>query len=127
MGEYKGFLAKPFVDWSRCLEIIFVSEPAIDGGGPKREFFRLSLHGAINEPTLFRELSQQCQAHTHFCSDFFQLWKNRYVSLLHGGQGPMCFPEWLYNYWLSGGVENLNISSDDCACPTTAKLLSKVV
>ena len=69
----------------------------------------------------------QCQAHTHFCSDFFQLWKIVSVSLLHGGPGPMCFPEWLYNYWLSGGVDNLNISSDDCACPTTAKLLSKVV
>ena len=130
--DTKGFLAKPFVDWSRCLEIHFVGEPAIDGGGPKREFFCLSLHGAINDSTLFRELSPSIylpvsSTHSLLQRFFFNFGRIVSVSLLHGVQGLCASPKWLYNYWLSGGVENLNISSDDCACPTTAKLLSKVV
>ena len=40
--DTKGFLVKPFVDWSRCLQINFFREPAIDGGGPERILLSVS-------------------------------------------------------------------------------------
>ena len=64
------FLSKPFIDWRCPLYIHFVGEPAQVEGGPKREFFRLSLQGALNDSNIFRGYqvvyASQCQALTHF-------------------------------------------------------------
>ena len=38
------------MNWSRELKVIFVGEPAEDGGGPRREFF---VSAATGDPVLF--------------------------------------------------------------------------
>ena len=41
------------MNWSRELKVTFVGEPAEDGGGPRREFFRFAVSAATGDPVLF--------------------------------------------------------------------------
>ena len=46
--------------FNRNLKVHFIKEPAVDDGGPKREFFRL-IHIAISQPcALFKPLPSGC-------------------------------------------------------------------
>lgn len=46
-------LGKPYANLTFPVKVIFVGEHAEDEGGPKREFFRLSLAAATSDPALF--------------------------------------------------------------------------
>ena len=120
------FLSKPFIDWRCPLYIHFVGEPAQDEGGPKREFFRLSLQGALNDSNLFRGLSSGLcipVSSTHSLLQKLYFKFGKLASIVHGGPGPLCFPTWLYDYMC--GLES-SCTSTDCICPATAQVLSKV-
>lgn len=51
--DTKRFFSKPYMNWSHELKVISVGEPAEDGGGPWREFFRFAVSAATADPVLF--------------------------------------------------------------------------
>lgn len=86
----KAFQRK--LDFSQYIRITFVGEPAIDEGGPIREFLHLLMQAIANHNDLFRGKDYNRLP----CPNVFALQKDTYkyvgqmiaVSLIHGGPAP---------------------------------------
>ena len=84
----KGF------DKSSSIRITFIGEPAVDAGGPLREFFRLVMRDVINNNSLFQG-SDDSRSPAH---NTMELRKGTFkivgelfaLSIVHGGPGPQC-------------------------------------
>ena len=79
-------------DLSKHFKVIFVGEPGVDEGAPRREFFHLFLEELGNQGTLFtgppekQELLHNTMALER--GDFLAAGKLIGLSLIHGGPGP---------------------------------------
>ena len=51
-SSYEAFSKSTF-DMSKILTVVFVGEPSVDEGGPRREFFRLALKEIFAHSGLF--------------------------------------------------------------------------
>ena len=109
--------------------MIFIGEPAEDGGGPRREFFRFALAAATSDPALFTGPAGSRvpihSAHALLSRLFFYVGNLIAASIAQGGPGPCCFPEWMYEY-ICHGIEECNIGVDDIQCNVTRQLMMEV-
>ena len=72
---------------------MFVGEPAADQGGPRREFFRLSLAAATSDATLFSG-QPQCRVPIHSASavvqkSFLHVGWLISMAIIQGGAAPL--------------------------------------
>ena len=84
------------------LRVVFFHEQAVDEGGPRREFFSLA----------FRELFKQSGLFTGYpgnviplhnvqaveCNKFYNVGKLIAMSLVQGGEAPVCFSKAVADY-----------------------------
>ena len=123
LREFKrGFpLDKPFA-------ITFIGEPAVDAGGPLREFFHILLADIANNNNLFEGSEGRVPR-----PNVFELEKKTYLyvgqmiatSLLHGGPAPSFFSKAVADY-LVFGVTNVSPSTNDIPDASVRDSIQKV-
>ena len=122
-----SILRRPRFHFNWNVRITFVGEPAVDAGGPCREFFRLIIHEIMSNNTLF-----QGPMHARFpCHNMQELEKGTYkhigqiisLSLVHDGPGPHCLASWVVDYILYGlgGVSPFPEQIPNYAIQTTVR------
>lgn len=101
--------------YSRGIRAMFVSEAAVDDGGPTREFFRLALSGIAQNNSLFDGCGQRRVAR----HNLVELQGNSYLivgrlialSLTYGGPAPQFFATIVAEYLLS--INPLTVAIED--------------
>jgi len=92
---------------SKHLRITFLGEPAVDDGGPKREFFMLFMNSLSSQGSLFEgPVGRRVLRHNTSALD-----QNMYkivgkiiaLSVIHGGPGPAFLADSVVNYIFRGG------------------------
>ena len=114
---------------SKHLRVTFLGEPAVDAGGPLREFFRLLLREISNNNMLFcGEETARVPIH-----NILELSKQtfRYVgqiigsSLLNGGPSPGFFADFIADY-IVFGIEKVQVRVQDVVDPKMKSKLTEV-
>ena len=111
------------------IKVVFVGEAAEDQGGPRREFFRLSLAAATSDATLCSG-QPHCRVPVHSASailhkSFLHLGWLISMSIAQGGPGPSCFAPWVYSY-LCHGLSKTSIEIADVPSPVARQFLREV-
>ena len=96
---------RPF-DTSQHLRITFLGEPAVDDGGPRREFFMLFM-SSLNwqESLLEGPRDRRIMRHNTKALDddvYRTIGKIVALSIIHGGPGPVFLAESVVNYLFDG-------------------------
>ena len=118
------------IDLSKHLRVTFVGEPAIDDGGPMREFLRLLLGAVISNNSLFSG-DVDCR---HLRHNIIELSKKTYfyvgqmlsMSLIHGGPMPSFFADPIADY-IVHGIEKVNVGVTDVQDEMIRMKLQKVI
>ena len=92
--------------FNQKLNVIFMGEPAVDAGGPCREFFRLLIGELTSNNSLFQG-KENARMPFH---NIGELQKNTYfhvgqifaLSLVNGGPGPQCLSNSVVDYLFYG-------------------------
>lgn len=122
-------------DFRKPLKITFEGEPAIDGGGPKREYFTLVLRQLLSpsaSPRLFEGRGNVFVPMHNSDALRSNLYKvaGRIVatSIIHGGPGLPVFPRGLYIYFQNQKTNDVvdHISEEDVVDADCVDALSKV-
>ena len=111
------------------VQVIFSEEEAADDGGPRREFFWLAVGAATSVSSLFSR-PPSCKSvvqNTSALIEKFFLYVGNLIamSLTQVGPGPVCFVEWMYDYW-ELGFDGVDISVDDIPDITIQDKLKEV-
>ncbi|XP_065908980.1 G2/M phase-specific E3 ubiquitin-protein ligase-like [Dysidea avara] len=115
---------------SKHLRVTFLGEPAVDAGGPLREFFRLLLREISNNNMLFcGEETARVPIH-----NILELSKQtfRYVgqiigsSLLNGGPSPGFFADFIADY-IVFGIEKVQVRVQDVVDPKMKSKLTELL
>ena len=114
---------------SKHLRVTFLGEPAVDAGGPLREFFRLLLGELSRNNSLFCG-EETARAPLH---NVLALSKNTFkhvgcmmaASLLNGGPAPSFFADFVADY-IAFGIGKLKVSVQDVIDPNMKEKLIKV-
>ena len=119
----KGF------DKSSSIRITFIGEPAVDAGGPLREFFRLVMRDVINNNSLFQG-SDDSRSPAHNTMElrkgtFKIVGKLFALSIVHGGPGPQCLSHVIVDY-LSYGIHKVHGTAQDVPDPLIREKIKKV-
>jgi hypothetical protein len=97
---------KYFKEETQDIRVTFLTEDAVDGGGPRREFFTLLLKSMKNNNSLFDgpQTSRVLRHNTSALQDelFVIVGKFIVLSVLHGGPGPSFFSRSVVNYIFHG-------------------------
>lgn len=104
LGKAKEDVCKPIM-------VQFIGEPAVDHGGPSREYF-----GLVNSAA-----QRKLMGHSSFKHNISALQQRKYyafgqltaLGLLQGSPGPRCFSTTVANYILTGSVEDLKPSINE--------------
>lgn len=96
--------------------VTFKGEPAMDAGGPRREYFTLLLKH-ISMDTSFFEGSPERLLPTHnptalINKEYYCIGKILSASVLQGGPAPQFFAESVAEYWLAG-LDGVNVHVED--------------
>ena len=94
------------INFHKYIHVTFLNEPAVDYGGPLREFLQL-LMGSIAMNNYLFSGCEDCRVPT---PNVMELQKHTYqhvgemiaVSLIHGGPAPSFFAPSLVNYMVYG-------------------------
>ena len=126
-SDIQRTFGKPCTNPTCPLRVVFIGEPAEDQGGPRREFFHLSLASATG--SLFCG-EPWCRTPLRNAGALIRktyLHVGWLISMLisHGGPGPSCFALWVFSY-LSAGLDKLSVSTSDIPQPNVRYLLSQV-
>ena len=122
------FFKRPISEHSHIC-VTFLGEPAVDAGGPLREFFYLMLSEIAQNNTLFcGKVSARIPKH-----NMVELSKQTYkyigsilaASIVHGGPAPKFFSTAVANY-IVYGIEHAKASVEDVPCPLMKEKLQKV-
>ena len=122
-------------DFRKPLKITFEGDPAIDGGGPKREYFTLVLRQLLSpsaSPRLFEGRGNVFLPMHNSDALRSNLYKvaGRIVatSIIHGGPGFPVFPRGLYIYFQNQKTNDVvdHISEEDVVDADCVDALSKV-
>ena len=121
---------KPYTNLQLPIKAVFVGEPAADQGGPRREFFRLSLAAATSDATLFSG-QPQCRVPIHSASavvqkSFLHVGWLISMAVIQGGAGPACLAPWVYSY-LCYGLEGTSLTISNVPSPDVQHLLNQVI
>ena len=109
-------------DFKKPLKVTFEGEPAIDGGGPRREFFTIVLHELLSPsatPRLFEGRNNKFLPMHNTDAIRANLYKvaGRIVatSIIQGGPGFPFFPKAVYAYFQNPRSDDLTeyLSQDD--------------
>ena len=96
------------VDFHSRPRITFVGEPAIDAGGPLREFFRLLISSIVSNGSLFEgEDDSKVPRHNMVSFEdgtFKHIGQMMAMSLIHGGPGPQCLSGAVVDYLTNGNI-----------------------
>lgn len=113
--DSKLVLSRPNNTYSMGMRVTFVSEAAVDEGGPKREYFRLVLRELSNNNALFDGSSER----RIFRHNLIELQGSSYLiagriialSLIYGGPAPHFFARAVAEYIL--GISPYTVSIED--------------
>ena len=102
-------ISKPNFDPLLPVRVTFIGEPAVDDGGPCREFFSLALMKMSEDTTVFQG-PPQCRSFVHNIQGlqkrtFFYAGLFLGLSLANGGPGLGCLAKTIYSY-LCYGLQN---------------------
>ena len=90
-------MSRSSFDPSRCVKVTFVSEEAVDDGGPRHEFFSLALQEVTEDGTIFQGPQCICffmhNVQGLISRKFFYAGMLVAVSLANGGPGLACLSE----------------------------------
>ena len=99
-------ITKPSFNPTNPVRVTFIGEPAIDEGGPRREFFTIALATMVEDVTMFHG-----PPHSKYFVHNVQGVRNRLfyfaglfvaISLANGGPGLHCLSETVYSYMCHG-------------------------
>lgn len=101
--------------YSRGMRVTFVSEAAVDQGGPTREFFRLALTGISQNNSLFDGCLERRVARHNLVglqgNSYLIVGRLIALSLMYGGPAPHFFATAVAEYLLN--VNPLTVSIED--------------
>lgn len=87
--------SKPTFNVSKLLKVVFVGEPSVDEGGPRREFFQLIMKESFMASGLFVGWPQNIipvhNVEALADNKYYVIGKLITTSLVQGGQPPVCF------------------------------------
>lgn len=117
---------KPSFDPRKPIPVVFHGEEAVDGGGPRREYFR----GAIKDQS---GLFFSKEGVVTFNANVAHFLERRYylvgvmiaTSILHGGLGFPFFPKVIYEYMVQQRMVG-DVSLEDVANPEMLRIITKV-
>ena len=112
---------------AKGLSVTFICEPAVDDGGPLREFFRLLMLGINNDASLFcgsenEKSLTQCLALQR--KEYYYVGKCIARSLSYGGSGPHFFCETIARHLCK---EPITSPTSDVLNYETREKLEKVI
>ena len=104
--------------FNAAIRVVFLGEPAVDCGGPLREYFTLLMKEILSNNSLFNG-PDDCRGLVHSMRSveskaFFYIGQMMAVSILHGGPGPGCLSHPVVDY-LTFGLGKVNVAIDDVA------------
>ena len=101
--------SKPTFDVSKSLKVVFVGEPSVDEGGPRREFFQLALKEIFAHSGLFSGWPSNVlplhNVEAVASNRFYVIGKLIATCLVQGGQPPACFATPAAQYLTYGEVK----------------------
>lgn len=114
---------------SKHLRFTFLGEPAVDDGGPKREFFMLFMNSLNSQESLFEgPLDRRVLRHNTSALDkdvYKIVGKIIALSVIHGGPGPTFLSKSVLNYIFREG-KLFDVYIEDIPDETVQALLEKV-
>lgn len=117
------------VDVNKCLKITFVDEPAVDAGGPLREFFHLLFVSISHNNNLFSGPAHaRCLSHNVAelqRMTFYYVGVFLSMSIIHGGPAPMFFSSSIADYIVIG-IQRVKATIADVLNPHMQQLLQNV-
>lgn len=117
------------LDLRKPIKVTFLGEPAVDEGGPRREFLRLLMKAVSEQSSLLVGLpTRKVLLHNALAMS-----KGHYrcmgemivMSLIQGGPGPACFSPTVIDYVL-GGIARVRPSIDDIPDCHIQEVMKKV-
>ena len=94
------------LDVTKYLRVTFVNEPAVDEGGPLREYFRLLLSAIESNSSLLSGIEFSCTPTHNVCElekmSYFYIGVIIALSLVHGGPAPHFFSPAVADYTVYG-------------------------
>ena len=130
-----AFFKERSFDFSKTIKITFEGEPAIDGGGPLREYFTILLRTLLSSTSIrLFEGKDSCFLPIHntdaLRSNLFKV-AGRMVtlSIIHGGPGLPIFSHAVFLYFQHGNPDEISqhISKDDVIDVEILDTLTKVL
>ena len=117
-----SFFKKSSFDFDSPIKILYENEPAIDGGGPRREYFTLLLKCLVS-PGNFVRLFEGSERHLLPMHNTDALRASLYkvagrmiaTSILNGCPGFLCLSPAVYSYLISGSCQEIDIVKEDIA------------
>lgn len=99
-------ITKPSFTPTNRMRVTFIGEPAVDEGGPRREFFTLALGKMVEDRALFSG-PPNCKVFVHNVQGirnniFYYAGLFVALSIVNGGAGLECLSETVYNYICHG-------------------------
>lgn len=112
------------------LRVTFVNEPAVDAGGPCREFLQLLIHSVMSNSMFFQGL-MDAKVPTHNMSallrdTFVYIGQMMAMSIMQGGSGPKCLAHPVVDYLLYGSYRHSSVSVSDIPDEDVKEKLSLV-
>ena len=90
-----GAFSMPNFDVSKMLKVTFIGEASVDEGGPRREFFQISVREVLRRPSLFtgwpHNVVPQHNVEAVANNTYFTIGKLLATCLIQGGEPPACF------------------------------------
>ena len=122
--------SKPSFDPTKSIRVIFHGEEGVDGGGPRKEYFRLLCRAIRDESGLFLSKDRIVNFTTsvvHFIQKRFRLAGVMIAtSILHGGPAFPFFPKVIFDYMTSGKV-SMACTVSDVANPDVEAIIKEVL
>ena len=111
-GDALAAFTRPSFNPACHLKVRFIGEPAVDEGGPMREFFRLFTQ-SLSMAGSFFQTSPRGILPAH---NILALGKNSYktagmilsVGVVHGAQSPMCFTPETAHFLVYGSITKMS-------------------
>lgn len=101
---------------SKMLKVVFVGEPSVDEGGPRREFFQLLLKEAFTSSGLFVGWPQNVipihSVEAVAANKYYIVGKMISTCLVQGGQPPACFAAAVADYLIYDEIKSEPSLSD---------------